>query len=404
MELEREPGSEEVSATEGSTEDPRAPHVLDRRMSRRRMLAGGLTAAGVAAGIGALGSAPAMAATLRRPQASRKFKIALANSYIGNTWRIEMENVLKAAALMPPYKHLLDLTVYNAPTTSNSAQASQMSDMIASGFDAILIDAASATGLNGVITEATKRGIIVVAFDNNVTAPSAAQIQVNQLFFGQTWANFLVKKLNGKGNVIMVTGVAGAEANVLRNQGGMEVFAKHPGIKVVTTYSGQWSTPKAQEATTSVLPSLPHIDGIWCQGGTDGVLNAFAEAGRPLPFTAGEAENGFRLYMAGAGGPKHDLSVDGISVGQPPYLSVAALELARRLLQKVPGQSTSVTLDAPVFLSSQVKVGNGAYPNLPDDFYDSYTGVGAGATLIMCLNAALHGTPCPGTLTVNIPK
>jgi ribose transport system substrate-binding protein len=49
----------------------------------------------------------------------------------------------------------------------------------------------------------------------------------------------------------------------------------------------------AQRNTAAVLPSLPKIDGIWAQGGTDGILKAFKAAGRPLPPTAGESENGF---------------------------------------------------------------------------------------------------------------
>ncbi len=41
----------------------------------------------------ALAAAPALLP--RRARAARKFKIALSNSYIGNKWRIEMENLFK---------------------------------------------------------------------------------------------------------------------------------------------------------------------------------------------------------------------------------------------------------------------------------------------------------------------
>ena len=32
------------------------------------------------------------------------YKIVLSNSFIGNTWRVEMENEFKAACAMPPLK------------------------------------------------------------------------------------------------------------------------------------------------------------------------------------------------------------------------------------------------------------------------------------------------------------
>src|SRR5258705_540709 len=43
-----------------------------------------------------------------------KLKIALSNSFIGNGWRVEMENVFKAACAMPPYKDQVDCSVFNA--------------------------------------------------------------------------------------------------------------------------------------------------------------------------------------------------------------------------------------------------------------------------------------------------
>jgi ABC-type sugar transport system substrate-binding protein len=41
-------------------------------------------------------------------EGGKKLKIALANSYIGNKWRIEMANTFKAACAMPPYKDQVD--------------------------------------------------------------------------------------------------------------------------------------------------------------------------------------------------------------------------------------------------------------------------------------------------------
>ncbi|MGH7211431.1 MAG: hypothetical protein ACREF1_08225, partial [Acetobacteraceae bacterium] len=73
---------------------------MKRMINRRSILrAGGASLAG--AGLLAAGEA-----ALARPAiaAGKTFHIALSNSYIGNKWRIEMENVFKAALLMVPYK------------------------------------------------------------------------------------------------------------------------------------------------------------------------------------------------------------------------------------------------------------------------------------------------------------
>ncbi|MGH3267267.1 MAG: substrate-binding domain-containing protein, partial [Trebonia sp.] len=202
------------------------------------------------------------------------------------------------------------------------------------------------------------------------------------------------------GNVIMVTGVAGTSVDEDLNRGADNVWKQHPGIKVVSRYTGMWDSSTAERNTASVLPSLPKVDGIWCQGGTDGVLKAFVSAKRtPLPPTAGEAENGFRKFMIGYMGQK----VEGISIGEPPYGAVVALELARRVLQKSYPKK-DVTLSFPYVTNETVKVGETVFPKLPDSFFDDFTDSGPNAVVKFCVDAALKGTPCGGKLTVKLPS
>jgi ABC-type sugar transport system substrate-binding protein len=99
-----------------------------------------------------------------------KLKIPLASSFIGNTWRLEMENTYRAALAMDPYRTQVFGQVFNSENDM-SDQAQQLSNLISAGVDAILIDSASPTGLNGVVSQAIERGILVISFDNIVTAP-----------------------------------------------------------------------------------------------------------------------------------------------------------------------------------------------------------------------------------------
>ena len=156
------------------------------------------------------------------------YKIALANSFIGNTWRVEMANLFKGGCKMPPYSKQVTCSVYNSGNDV-SKQTQQISNLISQKVDAIVINAASPTGLNGIIKQACDRGIVVVSFDNVVTAPCAQTVNTNQLKFGKQMAQYLVDSLHGKGNVIMVTGVAGTFADAERNKGAEAVFKAQPG-------------------------------------------------------------------------------------------------------------------------------------------------------------------------------
>ncbi len=71
-----------------------------------------LLAAGTVA-LAAIAATTALAQTHAR--GAEPFKIALANSFIGNKWRIEMENDFKSACSMPPYK-----TEVRAPSTTRA--------------------------------------------------------------------------------------------------------------------------------------------------------------------------------------------------------------------------------------------------------------------------------------------
>src|SRR4051795_5967128 len=329
---------------------------------------------------------------------AKKVKIALANSFIGNKWRIEMVNTFKGGCAMPPYKDQVDCTVFNSGNDV-SKQTQQISNLISQHVDAIVLNAASPTGLTGVVPRGCPRKILVVSFDNIVTEPCALKVNTDQVKFGQQLAQFLVKKLNGKGNVIMVTGVPGTGVDADRNRGAMAVFKANPGIKVVGRYTGMWDSATAQRNTAAQLPSLPKVDGIWAQGGTDGGIKAFIDAKRSLPATAGEAENGFRKFLTGYQGQK---PVDGLSIGQPPYLSLVALELARAILKGQHAKS-DVTIPFPAVTGETVKEGETVFKDQADSFFADFTDSGPKATVKICVEAALTGKPCPGRLKVNLP-
>jgi ribose transport system substrate-binding protein len=311
-----------------------------------------------------------------------------------------MENSYRAALQMEPYKSQVFGEVYNS-STDLSAQAQQLSNLVSAGVDAILIDSASPTGLNGVVREAIGRGILVISFDNIVTEPGALQVNTDQYKFGKDLATWLVKELKGKGNVLMVTGVPGTYVDQKRTAGGMSVFSKHSGIKIVNTFAGMWDSAVAQRNTAAVLPSLPKVDGIWAQGGTDGILKAFLAAGRPLPPTAGEAENGFRKFMTGdlGGGKK----LDAFSIGQPPYLVLIALEAARRILRhEYPRKN--VTVPFPTVDTQSVKRGSTVFPDLQDSFFTPFTDTSEAHTVHTTLKMVQTGEPSGATLRVRLPQ
>jgi ribose transport system substrate-binding protein len=94
--------------------------------------------------------------------------------------------------------------------------------------------------------------------------------------------------------------------------------------------------------------------------------------------------------------------VEGISIGQPPFLSVVSLGLARRILNNE-YQRKDITIPFPSVTSETVKVGETVFPKLRGSFFDDFTDAGANAIVALCPQVALDGNSCGGTLKVTLP-
>src|ERR1700685_4098325 len=97
--------------------------------------------------IAGLAAVPMLAATAAPAAASPdKPVIALANAYYGNTWRHQMVEAFEASA--KEAGKIADYIVLNGDG-SVAQQNSQIAELILKGVDAIAVDAASETAVNG---------------------------------------------------------------------------------------------------------------------------------------------------------------------------------------------------------------------------------------------------------------
>ena len=295
------------------------------------------------------------------------FNIGLSNSYIGNVWRTQMIKMGKAYSELPEIKPFVSQLQVNSAGTDDAAQIAAIENMISNGAQAIIINANSPTALIPTVTQARADGIVIVAFDNVVQPddPSAdvgITINEDQKEMGRRWAQFLVDQTGGKGKMLMVNGVAGTSVDTDRRAGAQEVWAANTGISVVEVV-GEWDPGKAQSATATALAANPDIAGVWCQGGTDGAVRAFLDAGKPLVPFAGEAENGFRKQML-----EYKDKFQAYSIGQTPGMVCVAIRAAISLLSGEP-VPTAVSIPLPEAKTADLQPGVNVFPDGPNDFF-----------------------------------
>jgi ribose transport system substrate-binding protein len=212
-------------------------------------------------------------------------RIALSNNYAGNSWRQAMltswDNVTK-----PAVEQGVVAAADAFTTAENQAteQAAQIQNMILEGYDAIVLNAASPTALNGAVKEACDAGITVVSFDGIVTEPCAWRIAVDFKQMGKDEVLYLAEKMPEGGNLLEIRGLAGVFVDDEISGGIHEGVAENPQFKVVGSVHGDWAQDVAQKAVAGILPSLPEVAAVVTQGGDGyGAAQAFAAAGRPMP-------------------------------------------------------------------------------------------------------------------------
>src|SRR3569623_1200848 len=131
----------------------------------------------VAAAVGIVASS----AFSNASQSKAKWVIGVSNTLVGNGWREEMICSVKAQANASGKVAKVIVADRNG---SAAEQAADIRNLISAGANAILLDPADPTSLNGVIAQAAARGIKVVSMDSTVTAPQAYNVANDQTKYG----------------------------------------------------------------------------------------------------------------------------------------------------------------------------------------------------------------------------
>ena len=298
------------------------------------------------------------------PKKAGPYRLAVANGYIGNTWRIQMVQTAKAYAEQPEVKAKLKEFKLVSTGEDVPAQISAINNFIDSGYDAIVVDAQNPTAFGPVIKRAKEAGVVLVAFDNTLDTKDAINVDVDQKGLGVLWANWLIQHLPNGGKILEIRGVAGTSVDTDRHNGISETFKASGKPFNVTDVVGKWDDGVAQKATADALATNGPFDGFTAQGGDTGVVRAMIDAKQKFAPFGGETENGFRKLCA-----EHaDDGLKCISAGTGPAQVAVAIKVALSALEgEVVPQS--VKLPTAVVGDPDFKKDVNYYPDQSDNFF-----------------------------------
>ena len=295
---------------------------MSRRSSRRAAArVGALLAA-----VGLLVAAFAATSQARTSAPGKKYTLGVSNTLVGNGWREGMICSIKAQALQSGQVKSLRIAHRQ---TDTAGQIADIRTMISAGVDAIIINPSNANALKPIAQQARAKGIEVVFIDQYVNAPGAYNATNDQVAYGRVGAEWLFKKLRGRGNVVEMRGIAGVPADTDRHKGFLAALKKYPRIKVVKSVFTGWQFAPGGKQMLDILNSGQRVDGVWTSGIDYTVVNAFKTAGKRYVPVVGADNFGF-IRQVKSRYPRFQ----GAAVTNPSSIGGVGVTVALRRLQK----------------------------------------------------------------------
>ena len=298
------------------------------------------------------------------PAKAGPYRIALANGFIANDWRVQMIKVAKAYAEQPGVKE--DIKEFKVVSVGQdvAAQIAAVNNFIDQGYDAIIVNANNSSAFGSVVKKANDAGVVLLSFDNIIDDPNNIQINVDQVGIGRLAGEFLLKETKADpAKFLFVRGPAGQPVDAFRAEGFNAAIATSGRKVEVTEVEGKWNPGDAQKVTADAIAAGGVFDGIYVEGGSQGAAQAMIDAGKFLVPVAGEDENAFRMLC----NANHDKGMICESGGTGPAQSAVTVKTAVSALK---GEKIPQEIALPTSISySPYKVGVEVFPELPGSLF-----------------------------------
>jgi len=258
------------------------------------------------------------------------YTIGFSNAGLGDSWRVvALHSMMKAAA---ENKDKIAKLMITDAGHDDSKQVADIQDLVSRGVDLLIVSANTAQALDPAVTRVMEQGIPVVMVDRRIESDNFVTfVTASDAISGRLFAQWIVEKLGGKGNVVMLGGQAGSSPSEIRMKTAMQVFNQYPDIKIIDTVYGDWSPVKSKQVMQSEIQKFgDQIDAVWSAHGlmTPGSIEAFVEAGWAdgtiPPHTTADVNGPMQLAL------QHKVPL--LEVGYPPAMAGEAIKSALAVL------------------------------------------------------------------------
>lgn len=283
------------------------------------------------------------------PRRPAPYCIGFSNASTRNPWRVAMlQGMLDFTCKHPrSIERFIVRNAYDDP----ERQAQDIEALLHERLDLLLVSCNPSASVATALSKAADAGVPVVAVDRRPIHDKhfLTHVSASDSTMGRLTARWIVERLQGKGTVCMMGGVAGSSPTQDRLTSALEVFNQHPDIVVTDVVYTDWLHQSGYKAAISIARNkIP--DAVWCDSGSQGMgaMRAFLEFGSrdKIPLhTGGEVNGIFQLAV------RHKVPL--AAVEYPAWVGIRALQAALDLLAGRP-------LRRHIEVPSQIIVSRGA--------------------------------------------
>lgn len=282
--------------------------------------------------LSACGSQQAGNAGQQKAGGKKGLKVAMHNADNKNGWRVRFEAQLQEVADQLKAKGIISQYTTFCSNGDASVQSQQIEQTINEGYDIILVNPISGTGLDPIIEKALAKKITYVNVDCLYESDKILNITTDQEDWARRNAEFVCETLGGKGKIVIMNGIDGNSASEIRKKVYHDVLKKYPDIQVVKELAHSWSQTESKKLMSQLIASGVEFDAILTQEAALGQLQAIEEAKKPWPKAiTSDEEVGYLRKLAEIN--KDSKVLPFFLIENPPGIGATALKFAVRLAQ-----------------------------------------------------------------------
>jgi len=206
------------------------------------------------------------------------YTIGMSQCNLGEPWRVEMNEQIKAAA----DKHPNLQVIFKDAENDTLKQRAHVEEFVSAGVDLIVISPKEAQPLTEPVAKAMDAGIPVIVLDRAVLGDKySCFIGADNKKIGHAAGDWIVKRLGGKGKLVELKGLMTSTPGQDRDSGFREAIAG-TGIEVIFDVDMKWLEPNARQEMESALARFNKIDCVYAHNdpGAHGAYLAAQAAGR----------------------------------------------------------------------------------------------------------------------------